>query len=65
MLVALQSVVDTGGKVESLHFAKRLNDWMIFGFPELGDVGMCVLFQSSEALSWDHTFLHFPHHKIK
>ena len=40
MLVILQSVVDTGGKVERHHFAKRLNDWMIFGFPELGDVGM-------------------------
>eukprot|EP00731_Ephydatia_muelleri_P020413 Em0013g140a len=39
MLVILQSVVDTGGKVERHHFAKRLNDWMIFGFPELGDVG--------------------------
>ena len=39
MLVTLQSVVNSEGTADRLDFARRLNDWMIFGFPELGDVG--------------------------
>ena len=52
MLLVLQSIVDNGGRAERLDFARRLNDWMIFGFPELGDVGKSTCGPSTSSLGW-------------
>ena len=40
MLLILQMINDRGGHVHKVDFARRLYDWMRFGFRELGDVGM-------------------------
>lgn len=39
MLLILQGIVDSNGKVDRLDFAKRIRHWMQSGFEELGDVG--------------------------
>ena len=42
MLLILLSILSKEGKVDEKDFAKRLQDWMIKGFPELGDQGKYV-----------------------
>lgn len=39
MLLILLSVVENNGIVDEKDFARRLRDWMLKGFPELGDPG--------------------------
>jgi hypothetical protein len=39
MLLILQMINDSQGKVDRLDFAKRLYNWMQYGFKELGDYG--------------------------
>ena len=39
MLLILQMINDNQGKVDRVDFAKRLYDWMRYGFKELGDFG--------------------------
>ena len=40
MLLILLSIVANEGKINEKDFAKRLQDWMKEGFPELGDYGI-------------------------
>ena len=40
MLLILLSIVANEGKINEKDFAKRLQDWMREGFPELGDHGI-------------------------
>jgi len=39
MLLILQMIVERGGSVDGLDFARRIHGWMKHGFPEFGDVG--------------------------
>lgn len=39
MLLILLSIVENKGRVDKLDFARRMREWMMKGFPELGDVG--------------------------
>ena len=39
MLLIMLSVIENNGIVDEKDFAKRLHDWMLKGFPELGDPG--------------------------
>ena len=39
MLLILLSIVSNNGQVDEKDFAKRLQDWMKKGFPNLGDQG--------------------------
>ena len=40
MLLILQMINDRGGHVDKVDFARRLYNWMRFGFKELGDLGI-------------------------
>ena len=42
MLLILLMIVQSGGQVDKLDFARRIQDWMNHGFKELGDYGTCV-----------------------
>lgn len=39
MILIIDNVLSSGGKVDSVDFAKRLKYWINHGFPVLGDVG--------------------------
>lgn len=40
MLLIMLSIMDHNGGINELDIAKRLRDWMMQGFPELGDAGI-------------------------
>lgn len=40
MLLILLSIIDNNGALEKKDFAKRMQEWMQKGFPELGDAGL-------------------------
>ncbi|KAF2077295.1 hypothetical protein CYY_001420 [Polysphondylium violaceum] len=37
MILAIDSLVESGGKVDEINYAKKLQKWLTCGFPELGD----------------------------
>ncbi len=44
MLLILEMIVELNGRVDKLDYAKRIQNWMHNGFPELGDVsGMGII----------------------
>lgn len=56
MLLILQMINDNHGKVDKVDFAKRLYNWMQYGFKELGDYGKCLI--SQEVLMLHKDLLH-------
>ena len=39
MLLIMEGIIESGGKVVPSNFAKKLYNWALNGFPELGDFG--------------------------
>ncbi|EGC31470.1 hypothetical protein DICPUDRAFT_39887 [Dictyostelium purpureum] len=37
MILVMESIIENNGKVDEVHFAKKLQKWVIGGFSELGD----------------------------
>mmetsp|Transcript_8887 Transcript_8887/g.13671 ORF Transcript_8887/g.13671 Transcript_8887/m.13671 type:complete len:436 (-) Transcript_8887:481-1788(-) len=48
LILTLQSLLETGGKVDAINFAQKLVQWVENGFPELGDEGGTGLGQTTK-----------------
>lgn len=60
LILALISLLEDGGSIKPLTFAKHLNDWREKGFVGLGDQGGCGLGRSTKAVIEHSQFLTDP-----
>ncbi|GAM16882.1 hypothetical protein SAMD00019534_000570 [Acytostelium subglobosum LB1] len=58
MIVALESLIESGGKANEINFAKRLQKWLISGFSDLGDT--CGLGLNGSSIILQGQFLKDP-----
>jgi ADP-ribosylglycohydrolase len=60
LVLALISLLEGGGYLDSKTFARLLNDWREKGFPGLGDTGGCGLGKSTKSVITHEQFLTNP-----
>lgn len=61
MILILESMLASGGKVNEVDFAKRLYYWIKNGYPELGDLSGCGIGQTVMSVVSQPTFQTDPH----
>ncbi|XP_035675986.1 uncharacterized protein LOC118415448 [Branchiostoma floridae] len=65
MILIMQTLANSKGKVDKstiCHFAQRLYQWTVEGFPELGDKGGCVLEQTTQRVLKQKNYIQNPHY---
>lgn len=65
MVLVLDCIISWAGVVDELDFARRLHNWILKGFPELGDTEGIVLSETVKQVSEHREFLHHPHEASK
>ena len=65
LLLILQMIVDLNGTVDKVDFARRIQNWMIHGFQELGDIGGMGIGMTVKRTLTHGLFIKDPHEAAK
>ncbi|KAL3852157.1 hypothetical protein ACJMK2_015835 [Sinanodonta woodiana] len=65
MVLVLDCILAWAGVLDELDFAKRLQSWVLKGFPELGDTEGIILSETIQKVCHEENFLVNPHAAAK